>query len=95
VHLGLVKFEGTGPFYLRAVESAKARVLAETVQLTLYAQIDDTGRRPANRNADDTPCSSGTCRILAAGSAGNLRTVKTAQRHLTSRYGEQILIFNS
>jgi hypothetical protein len=41
VQLSLVKFEGTGPFYLRAVERAKASVLNETVQLTLYAQVDD------------------------------------------------------
>lgn len=38
---GSVKFEGSGPFYLRAVEHAKASVLENTIQLTLFARIED------------------------------------------------------
>ncbi len=35
-----VKFEGEGPFYLRAVEHATASALANTIQLTLYALVE-------------------------------------------------------
>jgi hypothetical protein len=38
---GSMKFEGLGPFYLRAVEHAKASVLENTIQLTLFARIED------------------------------------------------------
>ena len=38
---GCVKFEGLGPFYLRAVEHAKASVLENTIQLTLFARTED------------------------------------------------------
>jgi hypothetical protein len=37
---GSVKFEGSGPFYLRRVEHARASVLSNTIQLTLFALID-------------------------------------------------------
>lgn len=40
MQVGRVEFEGDGPFYLRAVEGGKASILAETIQLTLYAKID-------------------------------------------------------
>jgi hypothetical protein len=40
-----VTFEGNGPFYLRTVEHAIARPLANTIQLTLYAVAD--GQEPA------------------------------------------------
>jgi hypothetical protein len=41
---GGVKFEGTGPYYLRAVDHATASVLGNTVQLTLYALVDERGQ---------------------------------------------------
>ena len=37
---GSVKFEGSGPFYLCRVEHARASVLANTIQLTLFALVD-------------------------------------------------------
>jgi hypothetical protein len=40
---GRVKFEGRGPFYLRTVECATASFLENTVQLTLYAQVEERG----------------------------------------------------
>jgi hypothetical protein len=42
---GGVKFEGDGPFYLRAVESANASVLENTIQLTLYAWVDEPAQK--------------------------------------------------
>lgn len=38
-----VKFEGIGPFYLRAVEHAKASVLENTIQVTLFARTEEQG----------------------------------------------------
>ena len=38
---GRLKFEGGGPFYLRAVKHARANALDDTIQLTLYALVDD------------------------------------------------------
>jgi hypothetical protein len=55
VEAGSLKFEGDGPFYLRAIESAKASVLAETVQLTLYAQIEDRGQGLVQIETQMTP----------------------------------------
>ena len=37
---GGVRFEGTGPFYLRTVERAKANALDGTIQLTLFAVVE-------------------------------------------------------
>jgi hypothetical protein len=39
---GNLRFDGRGPYYLRAVEHATASALDETIQLTLYASVDDT-----------------------------------------------------
>jgi hypothetical protein len=55
VQLSLVKFEGSGPFYLRAVERAKASGLGETVQLTLYAQSDQSGAKLVQIETQMTP----------------------------------------
>jgi hypothetical protein len=41
---GNVKFEGSGPFYLRTVEHAIASVLENTIQLTLYALVEERGQ---------------------------------------------------
>ena len=41
---GNVKFEGRGPFYLRTVEHATASVLANTIQLTLFALVEGQGQ---------------------------------------------------
>lgn len=38
--VGNLKFEGRGPYYLRAVEHATANVLDNTIQVTLYALVD-------------------------------------------------------
>lgn len=38
---GNLRFDGRGPYYLRAVEHATASALDETIQLTLYASVDD------------------------------------------------------
>ena len=38
-----VKFEGRGPFYLRAVERANASYLDDTIQLSLDALADEHG----------------------------------------------------
>ncbi len=46
MQLDRVKFEGTGPFYLRAVEHADASALGNTIQLTLYALVDGLGHTP-------------------------------------------------
>jgi len=43
MQVGNIKFEGTGPFYLRAVEHASASVLEDTIQLTLYAWVEERG----------------------------------------------------
>ena len=40
---GSVKFRGRGPFYLRTVECATASFLENSVQLTLYAQVEERG----------------------------------------------------
>ena len=53
--LSLVKFEGNGPFYLRAVERAKASGLGETVQLTLYAETGQSGSRLVQIETQMTP----------------------------------------
>lgn len=42
---GCLKCEGGGPFYLRAVEHATANALDDTVELTLYALVDDADMR--------------------------------------------------
>ena len=53
---GTVKLEGSAPFYLRTVEHATARTLANTIQLTLYAQVE--GQEPALVQIETqmTPC---------------------------------------
>ena len=38
---GNVKFEGTGPYYLRSVNHARASVLGDTIQLTLFASVEE------------------------------------------------------
>jgi hypothetical protein len=38
---GNLRFDGKGPYYLRAVEHATASALDETIQLTLYASVND------------------------------------------------------
>lgn len=38
---GNLRFDGRGPYYLRAVEHATASALDETIQLTLYASVDN------------------------------------------------------
>ncbi len=38
---GTLKFEGGGPYYLRAVEHATANALDDTIQLTFYALVGD------------------------------------------------------
>ena len=37
---GSVKFEGNGPFYIRSVKYTRASVLADTVQLSLFAAVE-------------------------------------------------------
>ena len=37
---GSLKFEGGGPYYLRAIEHATANALDNTIQVTLYAVVD-------------------------------------------------------
>ena len=43
---GSLTFQGKGPFYLRTVEHATARVLDDTIQLTLYALVEEHGLTP-------------------------------------------------
>lgn len=38
---GNLRSDGRGPYYLRALEHATASALDETIQLTLYASVDD------------------------------------------------------
>jgi hypothetical protein len=52
---GGLRFEGNGPFYLCAIDSAKASVLAETVQLTLYAKTEDPGQKLVQIETQMTP----------------------------------------
>jgi hypothetical protein len=42
--VGSVKFEGRGPFYLRALEHARASVLENTIQLTHFARVEERGQ---------------------------------------------------
>jgi hypothetical protein len=44
VAAGSVTFQGKGPFYLRTVEHATARILDNTIQLTLYALVEERGQ---------------------------------------------------
>jgi hypothetical protein len=39
-----IKFEGEGPFYLRMIEHVRASALENTVQITLFAQVEEKGR---------------------------------------------------
>jgi hypothetical protein len=55
VRAGSLNFEGEGPFYLRAIETATASVLDETVQLTLYAQIENRGQGLVQIETQMTP----------------------------------------
>lgn len=55
MQIGSLRFEGIGPFYLRSVESARASVLAETVQVTLYAALDDQEKKIVQIETQMTP----------------------------------------
>lgn len=44
VAAGSVTFQGTGPFYVRTVERATAKILDNTIQLTLYALVEERGQ---------------------------------------------------
>ena len=37
-------FSGKGPFYLLKIEHARANALDDTIQLTLFAQVDGQGQ---------------------------------------------------
>jgi putative intracellular protease/amidase len=50
-----VKFEGKGPFYLRTVEHATASVLANTIQVTLFALVDGKGQTLVQIETQMTP----------------------------------------
>jgi hypothetical protein len=50
-----IKFEGKGPFYLRMIEHVKASALEKTVQLTLFAQIEEQGRSLVQIETQMTP----------------------------------------
>lgn len=50
-----LKFEGLGPFYLRAVRSADASALENTIQLTLYAQVDEHAQSLVQIETQMTP----------------------------------------
>ena len=52
---GSVKFEGAGPFYLRAVEHARASLLNNTIQLTLFALVEERGQSPVQIETQMTP----------------------------------------
>lgn len=52
---GSVKFEGRGPFYLRTVEHARASVLANTIQLTLFALVEGQGQTLVQIETQMTP----------------------------------------
>jgi hypothetical protein len=52
---GSVKFEGRGPFYLRTVEHARASVLANTIQLTLFALVEGQGQALVQIETQMTP----------------------------------------
>jgi hypothetical protein len=52
---GSVKFEGRGPFYLRTVEHARATVLANTIQLTLFALAEGQGQTLVQIETQMTP----------------------------------------
>ncbi len=41
---GSVTFQGEGPFYLRTVEHATAKILDNTIQLTLHALVEQHGQ---------------------------------------------------
>ena len=52
---GSVKFEGAGPYYLRAVDHATASALGNTIQLTLYASVEERGQSPVQIETQMTP----------------------------------------
>jgi len=52
---GSVKFKGRGPFYLRAVEHAKASALENTVQVTLFARVEERGQSLVQIETQMTP----------------------------------------
>lgn len=51
-----VKFQGSGPFYIRTVEHAIATALANTVQLTLYAAVEEENPTLIQIETQMTPC---------------------------------------
>jgi len=53
---GSVKFEGPGPYYLRSVNHARASVLANTIQLTLFASVEQQGQSLVQIETQMTPC---------------------------------------
>jgi len=59
---GSVKFEGTGPYYLRSVNHARASVLGNTIQLTLFALVEEQGQTPIQI---ETQMTSGAAEELA------------------------------
>jgi hypothetical protein len=52
---GSVKFKGRGPFYLRAVERAHASALENTVQVTLFARVEERGQSLVQIETQMTP----------------------------------------
>jgi len=52
---GSVKFKGRGPFYLRAVERAQASALENTVQVTLFARVEERGQSLVQIETQMTP----------------------------------------
>lgn len=55
MQVGSVKFEGIGAFYLRAVEHARASALENTIQLTLFARIEERGQSLVQIETQMTP----------------------------------------
>lgn len=52
---GSVKFEGRGPFYIRTVEHATASVLNNTIQVTLFALVEEQGQTLVQIETQMTP----------------------------------------
>jgi len=50
-----VKCEGEGPFYLREVEHARASFLDDTIQLTLFALVEEPGHSLVQIETQMTP----------------------------------------
>jgi hypothetical protein len=55
MRVGSVKFEGNGPVYLRTIKHAKASVLADTIQLTLFALVEGQGQDLVQIETQMTP----------------------------------------